>query len=505
MESATRIRFDPSFIAESLPRLFPELSLASDLAGLLDRETFAHAFIKDRFGNPWVCRDYQRDSLASCAPRKVHQDGRDVGKTSEIEIAVAWASLALPNREMLVATQCENHLFPLMERVWRRFDSVPQLSALLVERKRQPSYFLRFANGFVLWGRIAGHRGINFQGLHVDWHIVDEAQELTEPAWGELYQALNSGGWRWVYGVPNGLRGTYYRMTQTADYAQFRWQSYLNPDFTEEKRQELVTLYGGEDSEGYIHRVLGEHGSPARAAFNFDDYLLCVDESLDFQNVRITRHDLQTFRLEEMLPAPSRSLAGFDIYMGCDLGYTRDPSELVLYYDDGKTMVNFARVHMDGVDYHTQQRAIEILDSRFSFRGIGIDNGNNGMAVCHNLFSLGDRWTVIVQGYDFGSRILVGYTTLQQEDRRPAKLFMTQLIDQRMRDRTIVFPKLAERDEQYVAHTYRVGPNGQIIYEKGNDHIIDADRCALLRQYLEHVPTEPTGLEDPGIRFEPFG
>jgi hypothetical protein len=498
------MRFDSSFITRSLPLLLPDTALTRDLQRIIDREEFARAFVKDRFGNPWGCRDYQKKSLRSCATRKVHRDGRDVGKTSEIEIAVAWASMALPHREMLVAAQCENHLFPLMERIWRRFESVPQLSGLLVERKRQPSYFLRFANGFTLWGRIAGPRGINFQGLHVDWQIVDEAQELTEPAWGELYQALNSGGWRWVYGVPNGLRGTYYRMTRMPEYAQFRWPSHLNPDFTEEKRQELIRLYGGEDSEGYIHRVLGEHGSPARAALNFDDYLICVDESLKFQNIHITRRDAQKFNLEEMLPEPDSSLSGLDIYMGCDLGYTRDPTELVLYCDDGRIMTNFARVHMQGVDYHTQQRTIEILDKRFSFRGIGIDKGNNGMAVCHNLLAIGDRWTAIVHGYDFGSRILVGYNALDAEDRRQAKRFMTQLIEERLRERTVSFPKLAERDEQYVSHTYRLGPTGQIVYEKGNDHIIDADRCAMLRQYLEHVPVEPTAPEDPGVRFEPF-
>jgi hypothetical protein len=25
-----------------------------------------------------------------------------------------------------------------------------------------------------LWGRLSGPRGVNFQGLHVDWQIVDE-------------------------------------------------------------------------------------------------------------------------------------------------------------------------------------------------------------------------------------------------------------------------------------------------------------------------------------------
>jgi hypothetical protein len=128
--------------------------------------------------------------LESGAERKVHCDGRDVGKTSEIEIAAAWASVMRPNSQMLIATQCENHLFPLMDRIVRVFESnswkegqtrlagmeqgrmkegQTRLAALacvspsfLVDVKRTPSWCLRFANGFVLWGRIAGPHGMNF-------------------------------------------------------------------------------------------------------------------------------------------------------------------------------------------------------------------------------------------------------------------------------------------------------------------------------------------------------
>lgn len=79
------------------------------------RAEFASEYFRDRRGKAWCVRGYQGLSLESRALRKVHCDGRDVGKTSEIEIVAAWASVALPNREMLIATQCENHLFPLMD------------------------------------------------------------------------------------------------------------------------------------------------------------------------------------------------------------------------------------------------------------------------------------------------------------------------------------------------------------------------------------------------------
>ncbi|MFP6617692.1 MAG: hypothetical protein VCB26_14905, partial [Candidatus Hydrogenedentota bacterium] len=71
----------------------------------------------------------------------------------------------------------------------------------------------------------------------------------------------------------------------------------------------------------------------------------------------------------------------------------------------------------------------------------------------------------------------------------------------RILEGTIVFPACAERESQYAAHTYSVGGQGRVIYDKGNDHIIDADRCALLRWY------EATQYEDAvvlGVRLAGF-
>ncbi len=480
----------------------------------MNRLNFAKRFFRDRNGNPWKPWDYQVESLCSDTERKVHRDGRDVGKTTEIEIVILWAAATLRNSSAMICTQRENHLFPIMERIIRRIDQFQEgdshwvskgRPSKLVEKKRSPSYFLRFDNGFELWGRIAGPHGVNFQGMHVDWQLVDEAQEMSDEAWGELYQALNSGGKRWVYGVPNGLRNTFYRMTQMTEYEQYRWPSTLNPLFTESKQKELIKLYGGEDSPGYVHHVLGEHGAPEHAAFNIDDYLACVDESMEYEERHIGREDVKRFNLRELLDLGEQGKrdAKMAYYLGCDLGYTRDPSELVIYRDDGRAMGNVARVHLRYIDFATQQDVIRLLDERFHFRGIGIDNGFNGHAVCHALQAIDARWADIVEGYDFGSKILTGISPEGVEQFQPAKFFMTQLIETRMREGAIRFPKLSDREDQYVSHTYRTTPQGYIIYSKGNDHIIDADRCAVLRHFKRHF--HPGGEEfDPGLVVDFF-
>jgi len=449
------------------------------------REAFAAGFLTDRWGNPWKVREYQRASLESYATRKVHCDGRDVGKTTEIEIVAMWAAAAMPGKEMLIATQFEHHLFPLMHRVARRLETHPRYKGSLVEAKRTPSWYLRFSNGFVLWGRIAGPRGVNFQGMHVDVQLVDEAQEMTETSWGELYQALNAGGTRWVYGVPNGLRNTFYRMTFEPDAQQFSWPSSLNPEFTVEKDAELARLYGGKQSHGYIHRVLGQHGTPAHGVFDLDAYLACVDEGIVFHTLALGE--------EDGFEAPTHVSPGA-YYLGCDLGFARDPSEFVVYRADEPHFVNVLRVKLSGVNYSRQEGIIRELDRAYDFRGIGIDAGNTGRAVAHNLMASDYAWCEKVQAFDFGGTVDLEPLPDGAVVRRPIKEFMTELLERRMSERSIVFPKLADRERQYANHRYRVGHFGRIAYEKGDDHLIDADRCAVLRHWLDTREDGPAPL-----------
>lgn len=459
---------------------------------LQNRVLFAEHLFRDRAGQPWQVRDYQKGSLNSLAARKVHCDGRDVGKTTEIEVIACWAMVACPESEMLIATQTENQLFPLMNRITRRFESTPEFAPSLVEMKRSPSWHFRFSNGFILWGRIAGPRGTNFQGMHVDWQVVDEAQEMTDASWGELYQALNGGGRRWVYGVPNGLRNTFYRMSQMPDAEQYNWPSSLNPSFNAAKDDELAHLYGGRNAPGYIHRVLGQHGAPMHAVFSLDEFLSCVDGAIEFEDIVLREGDY--------FDGPGHVSRG-DYYLGCDLGYARDPSEFVVYRNAPPYLVNVLRVHLEGVNYARQQEVIEMLDAAYDFRGIGIDVGNSGRAVAHQLMSLGEDWCGKIQAYEFGGKMELQPLPDGRLVRRRVKEFMTELLQRRMNEGTIRFPPIPDRESQYASHTYTVGTLGQIVYEKGNDHIIDADRCAVLRHYCDQLEEAAPGRLGVDVAF----
>jgi hypothetical protein len=113
-----------------------------------------------------------------------------------------------------------------------------------------------------------------------------------------------------------------------------------------------------------------------------------------------------------------------------------------------------------------------------------------------------DSWCEKVLAFEFGSTIDLEPLPDGNPDRRPVKQFMTELLERRMAEGTIVFPPLPDRESQYASHTYTVGSMGQIVYDKGNDHIIDADRCAILAHYLDtHQDIAQMSF---GVRLEIF-
>ena len=411
------------------------------------------------------------------------------------------------NREGLLAVQLENHLVPTMERIINRIKSIPDFASSLVSIQRKPSYRLIFKNNFILWGKIAGQRGVNFQNTHVDYCCVDEAQNMADIAWGELYQAINHGGWQWVYGVPNGIRNQFYKLSQEVKEV-YNWPSTINPDFTEERRLELIRLHGGENSPGYIHQVLGIHGAPAEGVFDADAYTSCVDPDLEHRDIILTKSDIENFGYLELLDLPSPSDAQ-SYFCGADLGYAQDPTEIVGWYFTGSKLVAFLRISFRGVPYNLQQELIYNLYQKYKFAGIGIDRGAAGQAVIDNLIAEHpELGKVIMQGsdggygYAFGSNLLVGYDENDVPKYRPIKQFMTDLLREGLQKSRFILPNCPQREEQYINHSYRYGSQGQVVYSKGNDHILDADRTAILAWYQTNYPYPTAEPLDPGVVME---
>lgn len=184
------------------------------------------------------------------------------------------------------------------------------------------------------------------------------------------------------------------------------------------------------------------------------------------------------------------------------MGYSRDPSEFVIFLNHEPYLINVARIRLNGVNYAHQLDLIRELDRAYNFTSIAIDAGSNGRAIAHQLMSIDDHWCARVRSIDFSALLPLEPLPDGTIPKRHTKEFMTELLVRRLTDHTIKFPPLDDRETQYANHTYSIAQNGRIVYNKTDDHLIDADRCAILSHYL-HTHQQQHTIHRPLIALIP--
>ena len=179
-------------------------------------------------------------------------------------------------------------------------------------------------------------------------------------------------------------------------------------------------------------------------------------------------------------------------WIGGDLGYTNDPSELTIWREDEEGVMRLVvRFHVEHVSYPVLAEMIALIDHYYNPEGIGIDNGGNGLSVVQDLTTLdkfkGHDFETKVMGFDFGSSTTIGYSDDGKPIRKRTKEYMTQLINWALGKGKVVFPKSdLDLENEFTTHTYSLH-DGKVIYSKGNDHIVDSTRCAFLRHEYQRL------------------
>jgi len=473
-------------------------------------------YLKNRDGEArryWV---HQIDDLECPATNIIHLDGRDSGKTVDIATLALHHAFIKQGGSVLVAAPHQGPVDTIVEEVEFQIENNPDLqSSIAVNAQgrakitRKPYFKIEFTNGSVIYFRPAGAYGDPFRSLHVELILVDEGAWLSEKAWKALRQCLKAGGRMRIYSTPNGLRDTtYYRLTHSKKWKVYRWPSWLNPNWTPEREDELIEFYGGRDTAGWQHEVAGEHGRPSYGAFNLEHLTICRQEVPEYVSVDITGDELKDCDTEEELAerldmlldlAPAEGL----FWIGGDLGYTADPTEIVVFRETSeneKAVLRLVRrIHMEHVAYPHIAQTIALLDSYLNPTGIGVDAGGNGLSVVQELTAL-NKYKELnlaprLRGYNFGSAVVIGEND-GQEIKKKCKEYMTSLINKGLQSRQLILPASdVEIESQFTTHTYSM-KTGQVIYSKGNDHIVDAVRCAVMIREQERLDSLGGGVGD---------
>jgi len=465
---------------------------------------WGEAFLLNRDGTPRRYRDYQKEDLECRDARVVHMDGRAVGKTVDLSTLALYFAFVRKGKSALVAAPYQGHLDTIIEEVEFQLEHSDILRASLARNakgnpkiKRQPYFEVEFTNNSKIYFRPAGDRGNAFRSLHVDYLFVDEAAWLPDEAWNALRQCLNAGGVFRVYSTPNGLRdNAYYRITQSKEWKRFHWPSWTAPDWSEAREKDLLEFYGGRDTPGWQHEVAGEHGKPSYGAFVVAQIIRALTVLPDYRKVVVTGEALEGCDTEEQVRERLEMILNLcggngKYWLGGDLGYTSDPTELLLFEEDAEENLSLSlRIHAERVAYPVITEIVALIDRLYAPLGIGVDRGGNGMSVVQELLGLDkyrDRhFAGRLMGYDFGGSMTVGEDNDGKPIHKRVKEQMTALINEALNFRKLRLPNADhEIEDQLCTQTYTLSERGGVVYSKGNDHIIDAMRCALLRRAQE--------------------
>jgi len=500
-------------IGEALALTPEDLELAATLA---DPVCWGEHHLLNRDGSPRQYWAHQLTDLRHPSRNIIHLDGRDSGKSVSLTTDALHYGYTTRGGQGLIAAPHQGHLDTLIEEIEFQIDAsaalrssiaINQFGKLKIQRK--PYFRIEFRNGTVLYFRPAGVYGDAFRSLHVARVWVDEGAWLTEAAWKALRQCLKANGRLRIYSTPNGIRtSTYYRLTESQQFTVFRWPSWLNPSWSEERAQELLEFYGGKESAGWQHEVAGEHGKPSYGAFSQELVEAARQEIFEYRRIVITNSDLAGCqreadyfdRLESLLDITPQTGV---FWVGGDLGYTNDPTELVIFQEMSGTppcLTLVLRVHCEHIAYPVLSMILALIERQYAPMGIGLDNGGNGLAVVQELLTL-DAYASLnlharLRGFDFGGVTILPLARGGEVKKRTKEL-MTSLITGMLQRKELRFPHDdPQLIDQFITHTYTL-TNNAVVYSKGNDHIIDAVRCAVLVRELAQAQPGGTLIVPP--------
>lgn len=327
----------------------------------------------------------------------------------------------------LLGTRAQPNIQPIFEKMVALFERNHFLSFFLnpgdraVDRK---NYEIRLRNNAVIKGRIQGKDGQGFNTVHPNicaW--IDEGQLLSDSAVAEFYGMVSAGLPILASGVPNGVRTSWaYRIDTSpdSDFAGGGMTRLDDPRMTPEFLEQLKTAYGGEGSNLYRQKVLGEWGADARMTFDLEriDHDLINDRfklPTYFRNILIDSSTYDVTALPGLFAFADDMPAREKIWIAADHGQTGSPTTAYVHFFDHKERVwrQYMRFLLYGMHVGPQSETFHYVAEQLKAIYnkeiiIGLDTtGQGGQAVASVLEEMGHKviWANVAEKVKFGERL----------------------------------------------------------------------------------------------------
>jgi hypothetical protein len=384
---------------------------------------------------------------------------------------------------------------------------------------------MNFQSGARIMGRIPQRDGKGMKGTHPIWLEMDEAQDYPDKGWIEILETLKRGfdGARWrAHGVTRGVRDYFYKFTQDdSGWSINRFTGMHRPTWTDEERQDKISEYGSRDHPDYRRNVLGLHGDATNPLFVLHRLMECVDDNLEepynnheYTKLRIT-NELVLEMGDDILPLldfPASHLNYTTTWIGMDVGYTNDPSEILVFAEVVDKKINktdtilklVARVQLERINNPNQVAAIMWLIDFYKPKAFAMDKTGVGLPLFQDIQAAAEAnpalrmYVDAIKGYGFSEKILVDFDSTIEVDEfrgdavKEAGLYRNVLEYSSDKLRWLVdtkrlrLPWDTELIGEYQGQTYTYDKSVMDMYgrrkvfSKGNFHALDASRMAAL-------------------------
>lgn len=386
--------------------------------------------------------------------------GRSLGKSVGLIMRAGAFAFNYPGQEMLITAPELNHLRPVTDKVEHLLRSNRLYNEMLPKTRgqginHQPQFQVQFANNARIISRLPNRDGRGVKGMHPLVIELDEGQDFPENGWLELIETMKhyvpGAQWR-VHGVSRGIRDRYYQYTAGEDpdipFYVHRYMAMHRPSWGPEERRSKIAIYGGtEDNVDYRRNIYGEHGDATNPVFVLSRLMACVrlnesawatEYNQDHYAVRKVNDELlkrSGAPIEMFIDIPASHLHEqyTSFWGGMDVGYTRDPSEILIFgvtkhpKEKGADLLRLLlRVHLMRISATDQAEAVRHV---FNFYGdrlkrFGMDRTGNGLPLWQELDpdATGLRMDLRrtpehisrrIKGYNFSSKVAVEFDDRQ--------------------------------------------------------------------------------------------
>lgn len=513
------------------------------LEDLSEEEAYLYAILQDESGLDqaefsWTdmdnedmcfrCWAFQWSWWRNPAPKQIDQAGRSIGKSLSIKARAFAFPFIHPGGEMVITAPEGVHLDAITDVVETSFANTRMGREMLVKGRtgvKHRPFHMNFQSGARIMGRIPQRDGKGMKGTHPIWLEMDEAQDFPDKGWVEILETLKRGfdGARWrAHGVTRGVRDYFYKFTQDdSGWSINRYTGMHRPTWTDEERQDKISEYGSRDHPDYRRNVLGLHGDATNPLFVLHRLMECVDDNLEepynqheYTKLRITNENVLEMG-DDILPLldfPASHLSYKTTWIGMDVGYTNDPSEILVFAEVVDKKVNkeatilklVSRIQLERINNPGQVAAILWLIDFYKPKAFAMDKTGVGLPLFQDIQDRAARdpnlrpYLDRIKGYGFSEKILVDFDSTIEIDEfrgdavKDAGLYRNVLEYSSDKLRWLVdtkrlrLPWDTELIGEYQGQTYTYDKSVMDMYgrrkvfSKGNFHALDASRMAAL-------------------------